>query len=196
MSSQLPTAVPEAVTQSLRTLARPALLALVGSVIVAVSAQLQVPIGLVPMTMQSLATILVGAALGWRTGGAALALYLAEGLFGLPVFAGFTSGPAILFGPTGGFLFAFVPAAAVAGWLARRGWAAGWFRPVGLGLLGHAIIFAGGLAWLSVVVGPAKAVAVGFLPFVAGTLIKVALGTVFIWATMAPPDRGVRSKHG
>jgi biotin transport system substrate-specific component len=196
MSSQLPTAVPEAVTQSLRTLARPALLALVGSVIIAVSAQLQVPIGLVPMTMQSLAVILVGAAMGWRTGGGALALYLAEGLVGLPVFAGFTSGPAILLGPTGGFLFAFVPAAAAAGWLARRGWAAGWFRPVGLGLIGHAIIFAGGLAWLSVVVGPAKAVAVGFLPFVAGTLIKVALGTVFIWATIGPSDGAVRSKHG
>src|SRR4051794_39821492 len=101
---------------------RPALLAIGGSLALAASAQILVPIQPVPMTLQSLVVLLIGAAYGWRLGAATVLLYLAEGLCGMPVFAGFRAGPAVLIGPTGGFLLGFVPAAALAGWLAARGW--------------------------------------------------------------------------
>ncbi|MCK8785963.1 biotin transporter BioY [Roseomonas sp. NAR14] len=165
-----------------RSPARAALLALGGSLAVAASAQIQVPLHPVPMTLQSLVVLLVGAAYGWRLGGATLALYLAEGLAGLPVFAGFNAGPAALLGPTGGFLLGFVPAAALAGWLAERGWARGLAGSAAMLLLGHAVIFAAGIAWLATLVGLPTAVAAGLLPFLPGTAVKVALGTALLRA--------------
>jgi biotin transport system substrate-specific component len=166
--------------------ARP-LLALGGSLAIALSAQIAVPLEPVPMTMQSLVVLLVGLAGGPLTGASALLLYLAEGAAGLPVFANFTAGPAVLAGPNGGFLLGFVPAAALAGWWAARGWAE---RPAGIAaalLAGHAVLFAAGLAWLAVPLGAAHAVAVGFTPFLPGTLVKIALGTAFVAALRVRP---------
>src|SRR5579875_2844742 len=128
---------------------RPALLALAGSLAIAASAQISVPLHPVPMTMQSLVVLLVGMAYGPRLGAATLLAYLAEGAAGLPVFAGWAAGPAVLAGPTGGFLLGFVPAAALAGLLAARGWIrhiAGSAAVLGLG---HAVLFAIGIAWLA-----------------------------------------------
>jgi biotin transport system substrate-specific component len=168
-------------------LGRAAVAALFGSLILAASAQVSVPIGPVPMTMQSLVVVLIGMAYGWRLGGTTLALYLAEGAAGLPVFANFAATPALV-GPTAGYLLGFVPAAALAGLMAERGWSRGIVRPALVGLAGHAVIFAAGLAWLATLMGPAKAIAVGFLPFVTGTLIKVALGAALMPAawSLAP----------
>ncbi|SDD22377.1 biotin transporter BioY [Belnapia rosea] len=159
---------------------RPALLALGGSLAIAASAQIQVPMQPVPMTMQSLVVLLVGVAYGPRLGAATLLLYLAEGLCGLPVFAGFRAGPAALMGPTGGFLLGFVPAAALAGWLAARGWTQGLWRSAALFLGGHAVLFAFGLAWLAVLAGPERAIALGLLPFLPGTALKSALGVALL----------------
>lgn len=159
---------------------RSALLALGGSLAIAASAQIQVPMQPVPMTMQSLVVLMVGAAYGPRLGAATLLLYLAEGICGLPVFAGFRAGPAVLAGPTGGFLLGFLPAAALAGWLAARGWA----RSLGLSALlflaGHAVLFAFGVAWLAAHVGADAAIALGLLPFLPGTALKAALGTALL----------------
>ncbi|RYI94025.1 MAG: biotin transporter BioY, partial [Acetobacteraceae bacterium] len=134
-------------------LLHPALLALGGSLAVAASAQIQLPIQPVPMTLQSLVVLLAGIAYGPRLGAATLLLYLGEGICGLPVFAGFRAGPAALVGPTGGFLLGFVPAAALAGWLAAQGWAGGFWRSGALFLAGHTVIFAAGLAWLATLIG-------------------------------------------
>lgn len=161
---------------------RPALLAIGGSLAIAASAQIQVPIQPVPMTMQSLVVLLVGVAYGWRLGAATLLLYLAEGLCGMPVFAGFRAGPAALLGPTGGFLLGFVPAAALAGWLAARGWTQGLWRSALLFAAGHAALFASGIAWLSIPLGLDRAIAVGLAPFLAGTAAKVALGVALLVA--------------
>ncbi|MBI0434969.1 biotin transporter BioY [Roseomonas sp. KE0001] len=161
---------------------RAALLALGGSLAIAASAQVQVPLQPVPMTLQSLVVLLVGMAYGPRLGAATLALYLAEGLVGLPVFAGFKAGPAALLGPTGGYLLGFLPAAALAGALAARGWGQGWARGAATLALGHAVILAAGVSWLAVLAGPAVAVSAGLLPFLPGTAVKVALGATLLAA--------------
>jgi biotin transport system substrate-specific component len=163
-------------------LARPALLALGGSLAIAASAQIQVPMQPVPMTLQSLVVLMVGIAYGPRLGAATVMLYLFEGLVGLPVFAGFRAGPAVLAGPTGGFLMGFVPAAALAGWMAARGWARGVLPMAATFIAGHAVLFAFGVTWLGLLVGLERAVAFGLLPFLPGTAVKTALGVALLAA--------------
>jgi biotin transport system substrate-specific component len=179
--------MPVMITRRAHDLAGPALLALGGSLAIAASAQIQVPMQPVPMTMQSLVVLLVGIAYGPRLGAATVMLYLFEGLIGLPVFAGFRSGPAALAGPTGGFLIGFVPAAALAGWLAARGWTQGAMRSVATFLAGHALLLACGVAWLGLLIGFDRAVMAGLVPFLPGTAVKAALG-----ATLLAALRGLR----
>lgn len=89
---------------------------------VALTAQVQLPLWPVPLTLQTLGVLFTGAVLGSRRGALALFLYLSEGAVGLPVFAGGASGIAYMLGPTGGYLVGFVLAAGVVGWLAERSW--------------------------------------------------------------------------
>ena len=103
---------------------RQALLVLAGSVLLWISAKVQVPFWPVPMTLQTLAVLGLAAALGRRLGVAAVVLYLMEGALGLPVFAGTPEkgiGLAYMAGPTGGYLAGFVLAAFIVGTLAERG---------------------------------------------------------------------------
>lgn len=105
------------------------LLALLGSVLLTISAKIEVPFYPVPMTMQTLVVLLLGMAYGARLGAATVLLYLAEGAVGLPVFAGTPErgiGIAYMMGPTGGYLAGFVLSAAITGWLTerRRDWPA------------------------------------------------------------------------
>jgi biotin transport system substrate-specific component len=86
----------------------------------ALSARFEIPHEPVPFTLQTLLVILSGALLGPRNGAISQLVYLAAGLFGLPVFAGGSFGLARLIGPTGGYLMAFPLAAAVVGLLLGR----------------------------------------------------------------------------
>jgi len=153
-----------------------------GSLFVALCAQVAIPLPFspVPLTGQTLAVLLVGALLGSRRGGLALLAYLAEGLGGLPVFAGGRAGPAHLLGPTGGYLLGFVVAAYVTGLLAERGWN----RRIGTTLLamlvGNAAIYAFGLPWLARFVGGGRVWGLGFLPYLPGDLLKLVLGTILL----------------
>jgi biotin transport system substrate-specific component len=145
-------------------------------ILVAASAQITVPIPLnpVPVTLQPLAILVVGGLLGPAAGAAALVLYLALGMLGLPVFAGGSGGFVHVLGPTGGFLMAFPAAAAVAGLGTRDG--AGVFRVLVCCFLGMAVIHLGGFAHLALLTGdPRKAFDVGFMPFFTGDLLKVGL---------------------
>src|SRR5215212_4228422 len=104
---------------------RAVILALVGSALLALSAKIQVPIPPVPMTMQTLVVLVIGATYGWRLAGATVLPYIGEGMLGLPVFANTppaVASPAYLLGPTGGYLLGYVAAALVMGFLAERGW--------------------------------------------------------------------------
>jgi biotin transport system substrate-specific component len=167
---------------------RIAALTLLGSLALAASAKLQVPFYPVPMTMQSLVVLLLGMAFGWRLGAATVLLYLLEGAFGLPVFAGTPEkgiGIAYMMGPTGGYLIGFVAAAALTGWLAERGWDRSLWRSAAALSLGHAVLFLTGLAWLAVYIGWPRAVAFGLMPFLAGTVVKTALGVALVRAGWA-----------
>jgi len=153
-------------------------LALLGSAILAISAQIAVPMWPVPATLQSLAVLLLGAFGGGRLGVASVALYLAEGATGLPVLANGNGGLAYMAGPTGGFLLGFLPAAWLAGLAGRRG--AGWLRQ-GAALLGaHLALFVPGVLWLAGFVGPGRAWQAGFLLFLPGTLAKTGLALALL----------------
>lgn len=160
-------------------IARAALLAVAGSILIAVCAHIRVPMWPVPMTMQTFAVLLIGFAYGSRLGAATVALYLAEGAVGLPVFTG-SGGVAHLAGPTGGYLVGFLAAAAVTGWLAESGWSRSAPRIL-LGMaLGSAVIFLFGGAWLTVLLGSEKAFMVGVVPFLVGDAVKAALAAVLL----------------
>lgn len=155
-----------------------AALALLGSALLAVSAKVNVWIGPVPMTMQTYVVLALAAAFGARLGAATVALYIAEGLAGLPVFAGAAAGPAYMMGPTGGYLAGFLAAALFVGHLAERGYDRSLPKMLAIMAAGHAIIFAFGWAWLATIVGAEKAFAVGVAPFYAATVLKTLLAGV------------------
>ncbi len=161
---------------------RNSVLVIGGSLLLSATAKAQIPFWPVPMTMQTFAVLLLGAAYGWRLGGAAVLLYLAEGAVGLPVFAK-GGGFAYLLGPTGGYLVGFLFAAIVVGWLAQRGWDRSPVTTVAAMLIGELIIFGLGVAWLAHLIGIDKAIAAGVTPFLWGEAVKIALATALLPAT-------------
>ncbi|WP_043836650.1 biotin transporter BioY [Muricoccus aerilatus] len=165
--------------------ARPALRflasALLGSAVLAASAQVSLPMWPVPATLQTLAVLLLGALGGSRLGAASVILYLAEGAMGLPVFAAGTAGPAVLMGPTAGFLLGFVASALIAG---RAGEGAP--RQALVLTAAHLAVFVPGVLWLSGYVGIERALMTGFVLFVPGTAVKTALA----FATLRALRRG------
>lgn len=137
----------------------------------------------VPITGQTFGVMLVAVLLGSRRGAVVLALYLLEGLAGLPVFQPFgLPGVARLAGPTAGYLLAYPAAAFLTGWLVERSARASTLRLAGALVAGEAVTFAGGCAWLATAYGMgfSGALAAGLLPFVPGELIKMALVVVAV----------------
>ena len=161
----------------------------VGTALLTLSAKVQVPLPYVPMTLQTLVVLIIGASYGWRLGGATVGLYLLQGAMGMPVFAGPTAGVGYLMGPTGGFLFGFLAAAIVMGFMAERGWDRSLLRVIVMMSLGHALVFAFGLAQLSLVMPFAKAWTVGAAPFIAATVVKTALAVALMQAAWAVTRR-------
>jgi len=153
-----------------------------GSLFIALSAQVAIPLPFspVPITGQTLAVLLTGALLGSRRGSLCLLAYLAEGISGLPVFAGGMAGPARLVGPTGGYLVGFIAAAFLTGLLAERGWDRRVRTTLLAMLLGNAAIYAFGLPWLARFVGGERVLALGLLPFIPGDFLKLILATMFL----------------
>ena len=172
-----------------RSLGRAVVLAFTGSFALAVSAKIQVPFWPVPATMQSLVVLLIGVAYGGRLAAATVLLYLAEGLAGLPVFAGPSAGPAYMAGPTAGYLVGFVLAAWLVGWLAELGWDRSVWRTAAAMSAGHAVLFVPGVLWLAVLFGWEKAVAAGLTPFIPATIVKTALGVALVAACWSMVDR-------
>jgi biotin transport system substrate-specific component len=172
-------------------LLRNAMLVLVGSIFVAASAQVQVPWYPVPFTGQTFGALVVGLALGWRLGALSLALYWLEGAIGLPVFAGFKGGMAIVSGPTGGYIAGFVLAAGVVGFLAEKGWTRNVLLTLAAMVIGNIAIYACGVTWLAnwyATLGakfiPAgatafeAAIANGLVPFLLGDAAKIVLAAL------------------
>lgn len=153
-----------------------------GGLLLTASAKLSVPFAPVPFTLQTLAVMLIGACLGARLGGLTVAVYLFEGMCGLPVLAGTPEkglGLIYMMGPTGGFLFGFLPAAVLVGILSERGWLERTDRAAAAMLLGVSTIYVLGLTWLGMVVGWNKPIlALGLTPFVHGEALKIALASL------------------
>jgi biotin transport system substrate-specific component len=157
---------------------RAGVLAIAGSLFVALCAQIQVPLMPVPITMQTFAVLAIGAAFGSQLGAATLILYIAEGAAGLPFFAGSSSGPVVLAGPTGGYLLGFVLAAAAVGWLAERGADRTILKMFATMLIGASIVYVPGLPWLASFVGFDRVLQLGLFPFVFGDVLKALLAAV------------------
>ena len=155
------------------------LLMLAGSLLLTVSAKVQVPFWPVPMTMQTFAVLVIGMAFGWRLGTATVALYLGQGALGLPVFAA-GGGLAYLAGPTGGYLAGFLVAAALVGLLAERGWDRSVLKTLLAMTLGTLAIFFFGATWLTALIGFEKAIVAGVTPFLAGALFKIGLAAAVL----------------
>ncbi|HUI70154.1 MAG TPA: biotin transporter BioY [Spirochaetia bacterium] len=145
------------------------------SLVIAVSAQVSIPLPFtpVPVTLQTFAVVLTGALLGSRRGAAAVLLYLAEGFAGLPVFSLGSAGFVHLLGPTGGYLIGFAFAAWITGFLIERRLATTLLGALMVLILGHLVPYIPGVAWLSVSLGPSRAFALGFLPFLVGDALKI-----------------------
>ncbi|HLW77988.1 MAG TPA: biotin transporter BioY [Terriglobia bacterium] len=149
------------------------------SLLTAVLAQIRIPLPFtpVPLTGQTFAVLLAGAVLGSRRGFLSQAVYLAEGAAGLPVFAGGLGSVAHLLGPTGGYLWSFPLAAALVGWLVERGASRSVVKLAGALVLSDLVILVCGALWLGHFFGTPwrEAALLGFYPFLAGDVLKVAL---------------------
>lgn len=151
-----------------------------GVLLLSLSAQLAVRLTFspVPITMQTLAVVLIGALYGSSRGAVAVASYVSAGAMGLPVFAGGAFGIAHLAGPTGGYLFGFIAAAWLTGFLAENGWDRKLWTSLIAMTAGTAAIFAFGMAWLGIFVGYDNVIALGLLPFIPGAIMKLAIASI------------------
>jgi biotin transport system substrate-specific component len=154
-----------------------------GSLVLWAAAKIQVPFFPVPMTLTTLAIMLIGATYGWRLGLATVALYLLEGAFGLPVFSGTPErgiGLAYMMGPTGGYLVGYLAAIFIVGWFAERGADKSAIRLFGVMLVADAVILALGYIWLASLIGAEAAWTGGVAPFLLGDLLKVAIAALAV----------------
>ena len=169
-------------------------LAVLGTLLLTISAKTKVVLGPVDMSLQTLVVLLIAASFGFRLGVATLLLYMAEGAVGFPVFQSSPEkgvGIAYMLGTTGGYLAGFVVMAAIVGWAADRGFDRSPIKLFGVMLAANAIMLAMGFAWLAALIGVEKAWAFGVAPFIVGDLIKVALAAALVpavWSLL--PKRG------
>jgi biotin transport system substrate-specific component len=178
--------------------------ALVGTTLVALFAALiaagtfiafPLPFSPVPIVLQNLFVLLAGLVLGPALGAAAVAVYLIVGAVGAPVFAGATGGFAHFFGPTGGYLGGYLLAALVAGLIAGKPQPdkkTAFLRIALAAVLGLLAVYVPGVLRLKAVIGAdwPKALAAGFLPFIAGDIVKAAIA-----AAAAPRLRRLAADH-
>ncbi len=174
------------------TLLKQTALVLAGTLFIAIAAQISVPMIPVPMTLQTLAILTVGFALGARLATITLLTYLAEGAMGLPVFANGGAGLAYMFGPTGGFLVGFVGMAWLAGWAADRGLARRALPAIAIALVASAFIYVPGLAWPAATLGTEwSSLWAGWMaPFLAGDAVKAVIAALAVSGGMAALRRG------
>ena len=160
------------------------LLVIAGAGLVALCAQIEIPLGFtpVPISGQTFAVLLVGASLGPLLGASSLLLYFCVGLIGAPVYSGGDGGWEIVHGATGGYLVGFIAAAVLTGWLARRRWDRHFNSAVAAMLSGSVVIYSFGLPWLAKEIGTGLegTLEAGLYPFVIGDLVKLYLAGMLL----------------
>ena len=154
-------------------------LAALFAALIAVGAFIAIPIGPVPIVLQNFFVLLTGLLLGPRWGLVACGVYLLAGALGLPVFAGGTGGIGRFFGPTGGYLLAYLPAVFITGWLSQNKKKAVVWDCLAM-ILASVVIYALGASWLKFSTGMtwSKSLAVGMFPFLLGDALKIAAAIV------------------
>jgi biotin transport system substrate-specific component len=178
-------------------------LVLIGTAILAISAKVQVPFWPVPMTLQTLAVMLIGATYGSRLAVATVLAYIAEGALGLPVFANTPpqiAGPAYLIGPTAGYIWGWVAAAAIIGYAADKGWSRSVPKMFAAMLAGEIVLFGMGFVWLAwfatlssgaAGMGAEAAFLAGVKPFILADLLKLTLAALAVpaaWRLLSPTE--------
>jgi biotin transport system substrate-specific component len=178
-------------------------LVLIGTAILAISAKVQVPFWPVPMTLQTLAVMLIGATYGSRVAVATVLAYIAEGALGLPVFANTPpqiAGPAYLIGPTAGYIWGWVAAAAIIGYAADKGWSRSVPKMFAAMLAGEIVLFGMGFVWLAwfatlssgaAGMGAEAAFLAGVKPFILADLLKLTLAALAVpaaWRLLSPTE--------
>lgn len=145
------------------------------SLLIAFCAQISIPLPFtpVPMTLQTLAIMMVGAMLGSRNGAMAVLLYIAESMLGLPVLASGKINPLALIGPNGGYLIGFVFQAYLVGWFAERRHSLSKSTLMFGISLACALQLSVGALWLGQFIGFKYVLAMGVLPFLAGEAVKI-----------------------
>jgi biotin transport system substrate-specific component len=186
-----------------RSRTRTAALVVGFALLTAAAAQVTVPLPWtpVPVSGQTFAVLLAGAALGWRAGAASQLLYVVLGAIGLPFYSGGASGWTFLSGATGGYLVGFVVAAALVGLLAERRQDRSVVTSVPAMLAGTAVIYLFGVTWLAHVLGTdaVGAMEKGLLPFVIGDMLKlVAAGALLpvAWRLARPGVADDETRQG
>jgi biotin transport system substrate-specific component len=163
------------------------------SLLTALSAQIVIPLGPIPITGQTFAVLLTGALLGSRLGAMAMIAYLIEGASGLPFFAAGAAGVGHLMGQTGGYLIAFPAAAFITGAFAEQGWDRKYLTAVAAMTAGSAVIILCGCLWFSFLTKTSPFVAFQFtvLKFIPGDIIKIALAAAVLptgWKLVSRKD--------
>lgn len=167
---------------------REIVIALLGSWLIALTAQVVIPLVPVPITGQTFGVLLISALLGRKRSVRSIIAYLAQGSVGFPFFAGATSGIAKLLGPTGGYLFGFFLAAYIVGWLSEKGWDRRFISTIGSMIIGNLIIYICGLTWLSYFIGLNAGLSAGLYPFIFGDILKILLAAFilpYLWSWRA-----------
>ena len=161
-------------------------IALIGSIILAISSKIKIPFYPVPMTMQTLVVLAIGVLFGWKLGVATISLYLFEGIIGLPVFAGTPEKGMGLFyftGPTMGYLLGFIPAVFFSG-LIKVNFKYNLIVRFILNFLLYAfsvsLIYIFGLIWLLNFIPIEKLWALGALPFLPAEILKISILAIFM----------------
>lgn len=173
-----------------------------GAFVIAIAGQVGVSMDPVPMTMQSLAVLTIGAAYGPRLGAITVVLYAFAAAVGLPVLADGHGGLSELAGPMGGYVAGFLLAVIVVGTLAERGWDRSMRKMLVAMFTGAGVIYLPGLLWLTLWLGPFSnqpaaepvqlALAQGLEPFVFGDAVKAvvaALSIPAIWGFLGGKSR-------
>jgi len=153
-----------------------------GSLLIGLCAHTKVllPFSPVPVTGQTFAVLIIGALLGARRGCLAVLAYIIEGVAGLPVFA-IGIGPAALLGPTGGYLFGFIPAVYITGRLAEMGWDRRIRTTILAMIFGNLAIYTFGLFWLCCLTGfNTMILTLGLYPFIVGDLVKIIIAAILL----------------
>tara|TARA_B100000029_G_C17484305_1_gene926644 strand:- start:269 stop:853 length:585 start_codon:yes stop_codon:yes gene_type:complete len=155
------------------------LVLILGSLLLTVSAKIQVPFWPVPMTMQTFVVFLIGMSCGSKLAFLILLTYLLEGAFGLPVFA---KGGGVLYlsGPTAGYLYGMAIAALILGYFADKGFGKSILKCFFAITIATLIIFGFGVGYLGYIIGYEKAIIVGLTPFIPSELFKIVLAVLII----------------